>query len=56
MTGAKVPPTDTVSVLYLPVMTRSPLLLSDAVTCALPKTFVLRALIRSATVSVPVDV
>lgn len=33
---AKKPPTVTVSVVFCPVMTRSPLLLSQAETCALP--------------------
>jgi len=36
MSDAKMPPTETVSVLLLPAITRSPLLLSDAVTFALP--------------------
>lgn len=52
---AKRPATETGSVLYLPVITRLPLPLSDAVTCALPATFVLMAPIRSLTASVPVD-
>ena len=50
---ANVPPTSTESELYCPVSTRLPLLLSDALTCALPKTLALMAPIKSLTVSVP---
>jgi len=56
MADANVPPTVTTSLLYFPVSTRLPLLLSNAVTCALPKTLALMAPIKSETVSVPVVV
>ncbi len=46
----------TVSVASLLAITSSPMLLNDAPTNALPATFALMALTRSATVSVPVDV
>jgi hypothetical protein len=49
------PPTVIVSVSSLLVITSWPWLLSDAVTFALPTRLTLMALIRSATVSVPVD-
>ncbi len=53
---AKRPPTETESVSLLPVRTSWPPALSDAVTCALAAMFgLLMALIRSPTVSVPVD-
>lgn len=44
------------AVLFRAVMTSWPLLLSEAVTCALVERLTLSALIRSPTVSVPVDV
>ena len=53
---AKSPPTETEFISLLPVRTSWPSALSDAVTCALVATFgLLMALIRSPTVSVPVD-
>jgi hypothetical protein len=55
MSVASVPLTTTWSLLNFPLMTSLPLLLIDAVTCA-PPGLVLMVLIRSATVSVPVDV
>jgi hypothetical protein len=51
-----VPPIFIVSVSFLPVITSSPRLLSEAVTCALVGRSTLIALIRSPIVSVPVDV
>ena len=55
--GAKRPPTETETFSLLPVTTSSPLLFSDALTFALVAMFgLLMALIRSATVSVPVEV
>ena len=50
------PPTVNTSVVFLPVSTRFPLRLSDAVIAALPKSFALIAFSRSPTVSVPVEV
>ncbi len=50
------PPTVTELVASLLAITRSPLLLSQAATFAWPATFALMALIRSPTVSVPVEV
>ncbi len=50
------PTTAIESLLFLLVMIRRPLLLSDAVTCALVGRSTLMALIRSPIVSVPVDV
>lgn len=53
---AKRPPTEIESVRFLPVRTKSPLEFNDAVTCALVAMFgLLMALIKSLTVSVPVD-
>lgn len=49
------PPTETETVLLFPVRTSLPPALSDAVTCAFFGPLVLIALIRSPTVSVPVD-
>jgi len=53
--GAKVPPTTTGSLANFAVMTRLPLPLSDALTCALPGRLVLSALMRFPTVSLPVE-
>lgn len=53
---AKSPPTEIWTLSLLPVRTRWPLALSEAFTCALAAMFgLLMALIRSPTVSVPVD-
>ena len=52
---AKIPPTVTVSALFLLLRTNLPWLSRDAVTCALVATLALIVLMRSATVSVPVD-
>ena len=52
---AKIPPTVTASVLFLLLRTSLPWLSRDAVTRALVATLALIVLMRSATVSVPVD-
>ena len=54
--AALLPPTVIAATSSLPVMTRSPLLLSHAATFAWPETLALRALIKLPTVSLPVDV
>ena len=53
--GALAPPTSMVAVWFFAVSTSLPEVSSQAVTCALPKVFLLMALSRSPTVSLPVD-